>query len=357
MPKYAVTFCNSGGAKLAIIDQSQISRTLELDPARLTGQPTSVTGATIHQSRLVVAVHSSPCMLAFLGENLIIEKVIKIPQSKDIHGIFSLGDQILVASSGTNQILSVNTVTSEIKTLWFNGDSLSDTIHLNDLFVFDGKIYSSRFGAKLPDELRSGEIREIIDGTRISGGLREPHSVTVHENDIYVLESASGDLVRFAKGFAPQRVLGVFSYARGLAINATHFAIGKSGYRKDSRHGVGDARTPPIPTSEAAAEWLGLSGVFIIERSTLNSTFIDTTSFGSEIYQVLQLPDEFVSEPKQPYVEEKLEQPDPIPSEPNIPLVAEVAPSPSPSPSIAAAEEPIPSNSSPEPGSIGTSPS
>jgi hypothetical protein len=254
----------------------------------------------MHQSHLVVAVHSSPCLLAFLGKHLAVEKVIKLPQAKDIHGLASNGNEILVVSAGTNQIISVNPENGSVRALWFHGDSLSDTIHLNDISISDGKIYSSRFGLRHPNQMRSGGIVEIMDNKSLSEHLREPHSVLVYENDIYVLESGTGDLLKFVPGFEPQRILGVLGYARGLAINATHLAIGKSGYRKESRHGVGDGRMPPLATSEAAEEWLRLSGVFIFDRSTQKANFIDTTTIGAEIYQIVQLPDEFVTAPEPP---------------------------------------------------------
>jgi uncharacterized protein YodC (DUF2158 family) len=300
MPKYAVTFCNSGGAKIAIIKDNQVYRRLDLTESDLGAAPTSITGATMHQGNLIVAVHSTPLLLVFLDKHLTVEKITKLPQAKDIHGITSNGNEILVASTGTNQIISVNSVSGSVEAFWFNGDSLSDTIHLNDIGIFNGKIYGSHFGLRHPNQVRSGGIVDVSDGKSFAEHLREPHSVMAYDNDIYVLESGTGDLLKFTPGFAPQRVLGVAGYARGLAIDATHFAIGKSGYRKESRHGVGDGRMPPFSTSDAAAEWLRLSGVFVVERSTQKANFIDTTAIGAEIYQIVQLPDEFATAPEPP---------------------------------------------------------
>jgi hypothetical protein len=102
----------------------------------------------------------------------------------------------------------------------------------------------------------------------------------------------------FREGFAPQRILGVVGYPRGLAINATHFAIGKSGFRAESRNRLGDDRLTPIANNDAVGEELRRSGVFLVSRTTYQTHFIDMSTIAAEIYQVLEIPADFPTEPE-----------------------------------------------------------
>jgi hypothetical protein len=89
-------------------------------------------------------------------------------------------------------------------------------------------------------------------------------------------------------------VLGISGYARGLWITPKHFIVGKSGYRGDSRHRLGDSRPIPFVQSAAASDTQKTSGIFIIDRASLSARFIDTTAIGLEIYQIIELPEGFL---------------------------------------------------------------
>jgi hypothetical protein len=296
VPKYLVTFCNAGSPKFCIISEKGIEKTIDLRQKQLgIAVGGGITGAAFHQSQLFLGLQTSEGLLLVLGRDFEAIKAFQVTECKDIHGMRSLGDKLLLISTGSDQVLSFDPANDEIAAFWSDSPSLSDMTHLNDITGAGDKIYCSRFGIRRPNSMRNGEVVEITSGDIISAGLREPHSITAFGQELFVLESPTGDLLRLRKGFAPQRVLGIVGYARGLAVNETHFAIGKSGYRMNSRMGVGDARVAPFAASDAASQYLASSGVFIIERAKLSRTFIDTTEIGTEIYQVTELPEEFAA--------------------------------------------------------------
>jgi len=160
--KYIATFCNAGSAKLAVIDGTQISRVIDLDPARLHSPAQGLIGITLYKGRIIVATQSTPCSLLVLGPHLAIEAVIPVPEIKDIHGLAARGDVLLIASAGTNQIVEFNLETRVAKPFWFYGGSLSDTVHVNDIAVAGERLYCTIFGPRLPNDLRGGQIIDVV---------------------------------------------------------------------------------------------------------------------------------------------------------------------------------------------------
>jgi hypothetical protein len=294
--KYLVSFCNGGRARLAVIGDGGFEREIDLELPLADHHAVGLTGITFHGPYCVVGVQSTPAALLMLDRSFRVAALHTLEDVSDLHGIASVGDEIVLVSSGTNQVMAFAPGSGGLRIVWANADSLSGDLHLNDVAVRGDAVFCSGFGVRGPDAMRDGDVFDAASGDRLVVHLREPHSVAVAEDALYVLESATGDLLRLRRGFAPRRICGIQGYARGLAVSDTHFAIGKSGYRAISRQHLGDWRLAPLTHSTAAADALRESGVYIVDRATLRSRFVDTTSAGSEIYQVALLPPEFHTE-------------------------------------------------------------
>ena len=308
MTKYLVSFCNGGYPRLAVVGAEGVEQNVDLALPADAGTVTGLTGFAFHQSRCIAGVQSPHAMLAFLDRTFRVEQVHGLDEVSDLHGVASLGDKILVVSTGTNQVMAFQPETRRLKAVWSSADSLGNSLHLNDIAVQDGSILCSRFGTRLPHAMRSGAVFDLVGGRTLVDHVREPHSVAAHGGDVFVLESATGDLLRLREGFAPRRLCGIQGYARGLAVTDTHFVIGKSGYRANARHRLGDSRPLPFTTAgdDAAA---GESGIYFIDRATMTHTFVATTSLGHEIYQITAIPGAFLASPEPPpdFVEFRLE--------------------------------------------------
>jgi hypothetical protein len=298
--KYLASFCNNARARLALVSDLGIERSIDLDLSMLGRDVNGLIGVTFHQSHCVVGVQCFPSAMVVLDRAFRVRKWYDLEDVNDLHGIASFGGEIIAVSSGTNQVMAFDPRTRTLRVIWASSESLSDTLHLNDVTVRDKAVFCSRFGARGAQAARNGDVFDVITGERAVSHLREPHSVFADGNDLFVLESATGDLLRSRPGIAPRRICGIQGYPRGLAINSEHYVIGKSGYRHVSRHRLGDSRQAPLTHSAAAEAALLESGIYFVDRATLAARFIDTTSLGHEIYQILELPRDFVVEATPP---------------------------------------------------------
>jgi hypothetical protein len=292
--RYLVSFCNNQGKlRLATVRPEGIECLIELALDEFALRGDGLTGVCIDKESIFVALQSQPPTILVLDHKYKIRSRLTLDDAQDVHGIAVLGSEIVVASTGTNQLLTIDPSTSAgPRVLWSDEGALVDRDHLNDLHVApDGTLLMCRFGARYPGRMRSGVVVEVATGRVILDGLREPHSPYCAGSSLYVLESATGDLIQARPGFFPRRVVGIGGYARGLAIDATRIVIGKSGYRTQSRGGLGDSRLPPISASLADKGALKTSGVYFIGHDGIIENFVETSSSGIEIYQILPLPD------------------------------------------------------------------
>jgi hypothetical protein len=306
-----------------VVNEEGIERTADINVSAVADPAIGVTGITFHQSRCVVAIQSHTSKLVVLDQGLNVETIYQLDDVGDIHGIASYGDEIILASTGTNQIMAFDLRTRAVRVVWAGADSLTNTLHLNDLAVLNERIFCSQFGLRVAHAMRSGAIFEAHTGEPVVTHLREPHSIVATEEAIFILESASGDLIRIRDRLAPVRVLGIAGYARGLAISGTHYAIGKSGYRSNPRHRLGASRLAALTHSATIADAMQVSGVFVVDRSTHAFKFIDTTAIGPEIYQIMALPADFLI--KHPIAPEATYEPEQAPTTDVVDLPAAVA--------------------------------
>lgn len=291
MPSHLVTFCNSGQATFALIGDRGVETTITVDPSILAQPAGGTVGAVFHDERCYVAIQADPAAVAVFARDWTLERIIRPGEVRDIHGLAVLGDDLLVVSTATNQIIACDLASGRVRPFWASGDALCDTLHVNDVAVSDGRVLASDFGRRTAEGPRSGRVFDAVTGESLVRHLREPHSVTVDaEGLIHVLESPTGDLLRCPSGFSPRRVMGITGYARGLAVGVTTIAIGQSGYRQQSRSGLGNSRMAPLAPTAAGLEASAMSGVYRVERAGGALRFVDTSAIGPEVYAVVECP-------------------------------------------------------------------
>jgi hypothetical protein len=290
-PTHLVTFCNVGRGAFALLDAEGILETRAVDMAGLGRNAGGIVGAAFHEGRCYLAVQSHPPAIAVFDDDWTQVDLFEPGGIKDIHGLAVHDGSLLIASTGTNQIVACDLATGALRPFWSDPAALSDTVHVNDIAAEGGRVVASRFGPRRSDGQRSGDVFDVLTGETLVAAIREPHSVVLVEGTVHVLESPTGDLVRCHPGFSPRRLYGIVGYARGLAVGRTTVAIGKSGYRRQSRQGIGDSRLAPFAPTQAAEDAQALSGVFMIDRVRGESHFIDTNDIGPEVYAVVGLPE------------------------------------------------------------------
>jgi uncharacterized protein (TIGR03032 family) len=141
-----------------------------------------------------------------------------------------------------------------------------DRCHLNGIAAVDGEPrFVTALGATDVREgwrerkERGGVLMDVSSGEVVLGGLAMPHSPRVYEDTLYVLLSASGQLV----AIDPERgrcdeVRRVDGFARGLARGGDYLFVGTSRFRRN--HTFGDV--------EQALEKKAFCGLTVLHRQT-----------------------------------------------------------------------------------------
>jgi len=164
-----------------------------------------------------------------------------------------------------------------------------DACHLNGMAVDGGGEirFATAFGktsepeAWRPNKLRGGVVIDVKTGEIVAEGLGMPHSPRIYRDQLYVLSSASEELLHVdpATGRA-QSIVKLDGFIRGLSFFGDYAFIGTSKLRKS--HTFGDL---PIARKKIRA------GVFIVNLATgekVGEILYDSDL--EEIYDVHVLP-------------------------------------------------------------------
>jgi hypothetical protein len=162
-----------------------------------------------------------------------------IPEVKDPHSACAHDGRLLVASTGTDEIIALDletggTVGDIAETYWRASAAGEDTHHVNSVCSDGERVLISAFGPRLGEHWSSatrGYIYDVFAEKRIVSNLRQPHSVCIAGERIYFIESAK-QIVRTADG---KRYF-VGGYARGCDVAAdSTILVGSNAARRKSR--------------------------------------------------------------------------------------------------------------------------
>jgi len=117
-----------------------------------------------------------------------------------------------------------------------------DRCHLNGMALLNGKPkYATAFNTGNSTKswrekiTTTGVIFDVDSGKTITEGLGMPHSPRIFNGELYVLLSATGDLIRVDKHTgAHEKVIHIGGFVRGMSLYGDHLFIGLSKLRKNS---------------------------------------------------------------------------------------------------------------------------
>jgi len=204
-----------------------------------------------------------------------VEGVQQLPEVSDVHSIQRLGDELMVVSTGTDEIVAYHLdgcVATDAHVVWSPTRSGRDTHHVNSLAVIEGEVLCSAFGEKDGDSwttAKDGYLHNVTTDRRLLAGLRQPHTVTAHHGRLYYCNSQEGTVS------SPDGVVAYLAgYSRGLAFgpDGTMYAATSLSRRPDRPAGdsteflnLGDpgdlngrCAVVKVPTARARLE-IGLS--------------------------------------------------------------------------------------------------
>jgi hypothetical protein len=174
-----------------------------------------------------------------------------------------------------------------------------DRYHLNSVTEWRGALYVTMFGpANGPTHLhrRHGSVVRVDDGETVAKDLYHPHSLYVHDGDLFVVESQARTLRRIG-GREPCEWAIARGYPRGVvAADETHLWVGVSALRRESN----SLGTPNVITSTEPTDFM--TRLVEIDLTTgATGREIDLSLLAAEVFELRALPhpERFVADPMQ----------------------------------------------------------
>ena len=284
---YIVTLCNSPAA------ESLLFRFIPgegLSPIKAHTGTTDlhaigITGVCPLNGGYLVSLQSPTYSLAYFDKDFHLIRAASIDEISDPHGLISLEGNVYVVSTGTNQIVELSQDLKFLKFYETIGESDIDIDHINDICSLNGEIYISCFGKISTDGLRCGVVTTVRSGINQITNMNEPHSVTVFNGEMFVLDSATGSIVKLYNGAGFSVVSSISGYARGLALSQDHLIVGRSSPRKRNRTSTKRVvlRHYSDKFEKRKAEH---PGVFCINRHNWTAEYYPLIGGGAEIYGI-----------------------------------------------------------------------
>jgi hypothetical protein len=161
----------------------------------------------------------------------------RIAECTDTHSVTTVGNQIALCSTGTNQVIFLDAEGRELRRWSPDERAEGDSWHLNSLVSQDGRLVVSCFGQF--DRFRgwcgrvggAGRVLEVPSGRVLLEGLTGPHDPNRVAGGWVVNESVESRLMSHPDGAPPQVLAHLPGFPRGLHLLRDYFVVGVSGHR------------------------------------------------------------------------------------------------------------------------------
>lgn len=218
--------------------------------------------------------------------SLAVVHVQRLDEVDDAHSVARQGDELLVVSTGTDEIVAYRLdglKATEARVVWSPTGSGRDTHHINSLVIADGELLCSAFGAKEGDSwtsARRGYIHNVTRDTVVVPGLRQPHTASWHDGTLFFCNSLEGS-VNTSEG----AIAFMAGYSRGLAFGPDGVVYaGTSVSRRPTAHtDEGDVFMNPSDEGDLRGQCA------VVQLSTHGGHRLEMgmRSFGLEIYDIV----------------------------------------------------------------------
>lgn len=236
-----ISFCNVNspdGVVLGSIDP-ELTSFRPLMTRRMIPGCAGITGILLRDDYiLAVSQRPAPSDLVVISRrDLTVAAIYPIAQSADVHSIMLAGPDLYIASTGTDEVLSLRLgreATSTVRWRPVADEPREDIHHLNAFCGFEGQSVVSGFGKKEGERWTSagnGAIWSLDTGEALVEGIDQPHSLLNVNGRLAYCESRRQS-VAYAGGKSSDSLGG---YTRGLCQYGYALFAGTSKGRKVSR--------------------------------------------------------------------------------------------------------------------------
>lgn len=163
----------------------------------------------------------------------------------DVHDLDFVGQDLMAVNTNFSCIIKIDqehSFTPVWKPPFINKITSGDHCHLNGMAISGGAIkYVTAFGTTdsprgwTSNLLTSGVVMDYASEEILCSGLAMPHSPRVHNAELYVLLSGTGELVRIDRSSGKKTVIWrAQRFLRGLAFYKSYAIVGFSKIRENS---------------------------------------------------------------------------------------------------------------------------
>nr|WP_249731828.1 DUF4915 domain-containing protein [Roseococcus sp. SDR] len=250
---------------------------------------TGITGLCVENGRLHAGLQRTPSALATFDLTNGTAAAVELTQVRKLHSICTAEQGLLLVSTGTNRIIHRNRQDGTETPAHVLDPAEHDTLHLNGIAMRDGQPLVAMFGPALPgDSRRFGEVRDLRSGQALVDRLHTPHSVVMRGDEVLVLESGSGQLLRTRPGGSHDVLRSLFGWVRGLLVTPEALFVGRSGFRAKSAS-LGPERSLPVSLLAGMHEESERSAIYVLAPDGQAAAALDTSDICDEIYDLVEL--------------------------------------------------------------------
>jgi hypothetical protein len=293
--RVAVTFCNQRSTprlSVCIVDLETAERQWLRVPD---GFEEGAAGIAAFDDAIFVAAQRGG--IVRYGCDLQPTGVLPTPSAQNLHSIlYRSGERALYVTSAHNDTLfrygldDLGSGFTGEKDVYDADPSHrgQDRFHLNSVADWRGDLYATVFGPSTGKNHKSrhnGKVVRIADGETIADGLYHPHSLYVHGNELFVVESQARAVHRIT-GPDPKKWVIPGGYPRGLAtLTPERLLVGVSALRRESS----SLGTPNVLNSSTPLDFRTRLVELDLESGAVCRS-VDLTLLAGEIFDVLVLP-------------------------------------------------------------------
>jgi tetratricopeptide (TPR) repeat protein len=296
--RFLASFCNTGHEQarfcLGLFEHEgnrlSFRGFVDMKTVRRSAAMSGMTGLCRHDGVIYCGLQTAPSTMVAIRQGAPEFETIRLKNVRNFHSAVSYGDRILIVSTGADCVVSFDPQTRKEEVVYRVSSAGRDTLHLNGIALYRGSPVISMKGPNEPEtgKLRTGEVRNLVSGQTLIQGLREPHSVFAAGDELFVLESATAQLIGYAKGRV-RPVASLAGYLRGLHVGRDLTLIGRSGYRTLSASFGADRNRPYFLPDDKVPEPMR-SAIYALKAGG-EFIAIETSDIAHEVYDLLELTD------------------------------------------------------------------